>query len=76
MLFDERTILFLIVILLDRDSIRSHEDEIAEYLVTGSVDDAVKVWELRDGALKIKHKLTGHSLGVVSIAVSSDGSSK
>jgi len=36
----------------------------------------VKVWELRDGALKLKHKLTGYSLGVVSIAISSDGSSK
>ncbi|KAL6265632.1 hypothetical protein P5V15_002426 [Pogonomyrmex californicus] len=56
-----------------RDSMRSNEDEIAEYLVTASVDDSVKVWELRDGALKFKHKLTGHSLGVVSVAVSSDG---
>jgi len=40
------------------------------------VDDSVKVWELRDGALKLKHKLTGYSLGVVSIAISSDGTSK
>lgn len=47
-----------------------------EYLVTGSVDDVIKVWELQDSALKVKHKLTGHSLGVVSVAVSSDGSSK
>jgi WD repeat-containing protein 61 len=59
-----------------RDSIRSNEDETAEYLVTGSVDDAVKVWELKNGTLKVKHKLTGHSLGVVSVAVSSDGCSK
>lgn len=59
-----------------RDSIRSNEEETVEYLVTGSVDDAVKVWELQDGALQMKHKLTGHSLGVVSVAVSSDGSSK
>lgn len=44
--------------------------------MTGSVDDAVKVWELKDNILKMKHKLTGHSLGVVSVAVSSDGSSK
>lgn len=62
--------------LFDRDSIRSNENETVEYLVTGSVDDAVKVWELKDGVLKMKHKLTGHSLGVVSVAVSSDGSSK
>lgn len=65
-----------IIILFDRDSIRSNEDEIAEYLVTASVDESVKVWELRDGALKLKHKLTGYFLGVVSIAISSDGSSK
>lgn len=62
--------------LFDRDSIRSNEDETAEYLVTASVDDSVKVWELTNGALRLKHKLTGYSLGVVSIAISSDGSSK
>lgn len=63
-------------LLIHRDSIRSNKDETAEYLVTGSVDDAVKVWELKNGTLKMKHKLTGHSLGVVSVAVCSDGSSK
>jgi len=71
---------YFIYILFYRDSIRSNEneneDETVEYLVTGSVDDAVKIWELKDGTLKMKHKLTGHSLGVVSVAVSSDGSSK
>lgn len=58
------------------DSIRSNEDETVEYLVTGSVDDTVKVWEQRDKTLQLKHKLSGHSLGVVSVAVSSDGTSK
>ena len=57
-----------------RDSIRSNEEETVEYLVTGSVDDTVKVWELKDKSFQLKHKLTGHSLGVVSVAVSSDGS--
>lgn len=57
---------------------RSNEDEIVEYIVTGSVDDTVKVWEYKAKSvqLKHKHKLTGHSLGVLSVAVSSDGSSK
>ncbi|XP_012285916.1 WD repeat-containing protein 61 [Orussus abietinus] len=55
-----------------RDSVRSKEEEM-EYLVTGSVDDTVKVWEQQKGTLKFRHKLTGHSLGVVSVAVSSDG---
>lgn len=58
-----------------RDSIKSNE-EVLEYLITGSVDDLVKVWERKDGALELKHKLSGHSLGVVSVAVSSDGLSK
>ena len=62
--------------ILDSDSVQSNEDKTAEYLVTASVDDSVKVWELKEGALKLKHKLTGYSLGVVSIAISSDGSSK
>ncbi|XP_011298906.1 WD repeat-containing protein 61 [Fopius arisanus] len=56
-----------------RDSMRSNDDESSEYIVTGSVDDSVKVWEHKDGNLKIKHKLSGHSLGVVSVAISSDG---
>ncbi|XP_011058660.1 PREDICTED: WD repeat-containing protein 61 isoform X1 [Acromyrmex echinatior] len=61
-------------IIFDSDSVQSNEDETAEYLVTASVDDSVKVWELKEDALKLKHKLTGYSLGVVSIAISSDGS--
>ncbi|CAD6238110.1 GSCOCG00008397001-RA-CDS [Cotesia congregata] len=55
-----------------QDSIRSSSDD-AEYIVTGSVDDLVKVWEQKNGSLKLKHKLSGHSLGVVSVAISSDG---
>ncbi|XP_014208711.1 WD repeat-containing protein 61 [Copidosoma floridanum] len=56
-----------------RDSMQSNEDD-PEYVITGSVDDTVKVWEHKNGSLKLKHKLTGHSLGVVSVAVNSDGS--
>lgn len=33
----------------------------------------VKVWELQDDQLELKYKLEGHSLGVVSVAVSNDG---
>lgn len=51
-------------------------NETVEYLITGSVDDAVKVWEQKDKSLQLKYKLTGHSLGVVSVAVNSDGSSE
>lgn len=55
-----------------RDSITS-DDGAADYIVTGGVDDLVKVWELEDDSLKMKHELEGHSLGVISVAVSNDG---
>uniref|UniRef100_A0ABD2XL83 WD repeat-containing protein 61 n=1 Tax=Trichogramma kaykai TaxID=54128 RepID=A0ABD2XL83_9HYME len=54
------------------DSIQSNNDD-SQYVITGSVDDTVKVWDYKDGGLHLKHKLTGHSLGVVSVATNSDG---
>lgn len=44
--------------------------------MTGGLDDLVKVWELHDDKLQLKHKLEGHSLGVVSVAISNDGTSE
>ncbi|VEN50255.1 unnamed protein product, partial [Callosobruchus maculatus] len=55
-----------------RDSIMSDEPPI-DYIVTGGVDDLVKVWELQDDRLILKHNLEGHSLGVVSVAISNNG---
>ena len=43
-----------------------------DVLVTGGVDDLVKVWHYDDGELKLRHKLGDHSLGVVSVALSKD----
>ena len=40
--------------------------EVEEIIVTGGVDDVVKIWNYRDGELEYKHQLTDHSLGVVS----------
>lgn len=57
-----------------RDLMRSNSEDTMEYIVTGSVDDTVKIWERQDDVLHIRRVLTGHSLGVVSVAVSSDGS--
>lgn len=49
------------------------QENIHSYIVTGSLDDSVKVWEYANERLSLKHKLAGHSLGVVSVAVNSDG---
>lgn len=43
------------------------------FIVTGGVDDLVKVWDIENESLKLKHTLNGHSLGVVSVDVSKNG---
>ena len=43
-----------------------------DILVTGGVDDMVKIWQYEDGEIKLRHKLGEHSLGVVSVALSQD----
>ena len=35
-----------------------------EVLVSGGIDDIVRVWTYRQGELSLKHQLTDHSLGV------------
>lgn len=48
-------------------------DQVNDFIVTGSLDDTVKIWDLKDNRLELRKKLTEYSLGVVSVAVSSDG---
>lgn len=57
-----------------RDSAAKSKQEANDFIVTGSLDDTVKVWDLKDNRLQLRQQLTGHSLGVVSVAVSNDGS--
>lgn len=53
------------------------DDLPVDYIITGGVDDLVKVWELdEEDHLKLKHQLEGHSLGIVSVAISNDGRCK
>ena len=42
-------------------------------LLTGSVDESVKVWEDASDQIKMVHTYQGHVLGVVSVVVSSSG---
>lgn len=50
------------------------ETEMNDFIVTGSLDDNVKIWDFKDNCrLELQQQLSGHSLGVVSVAVSNDG---
>ena len=45
----------------------------ADVIASGGMDDAVRIWNVTaDGDLKLRHKLTDHSLGVVSVALNND----
>lgn len=59
-----------------RDSTAGPEEEEVDFVVSGAVDDVVKTWTVQDESLELMHKLEGHSLGVVSVAVNSDSTSK
>lgn len=57
-----------------RESLPKSEPEVKDFIVTGALDDTVKIWNLKDNRLELRQQLAGHSLGVVSVAVSNDGS--
>lgn len=59
--------------LQDPDASDTNEVEVSDFIVTGSLDDTVKVWDVVDNRLELQQQLTGHSLGVVSVAISNDG---
>ena len=55
------------------DNIKGDDALTVDIIATGGVDDLVKVWEYTsDGEMKLKHKLSDHSLGVVSVDLSKD----
>lgn len=48
----------------------TNKKENIETVVTGSLDDLVKVWKWRDERLELQWSLEGHQLGVVSVDIS------
>jgi len=50
------------------------EKESSEVVVTGSVDDKVKIWTWSREKLDLKHTCEGHQLGVVSVDLNKTGS--
>ena len=46
--------------------------EVREAIMTGGVDDVVRVWNEDDGELRLHHKLTDHSLGVVAVDINKE----
>lgn len=62
-----------------RDSFgnKKSSQEYRDFVVTGGLDDRVKVWDVtKESKLKLRNTFTGHSLGVVSVDVSSNGEGK
>lgn len=49
------------------------DEAFRDYIITGGADNSVKVQELQDKRLVLKHSLEGHSCGVNSVAVSNNG---
>lgn len=57
-----------------RDSMFSNPTTVhTDYIVTGGLDNMVKVWDVKDQRIELRQQLTGHSLGIVSVAVSGNG---
>lgn len=69
--FTENTVLRCL-----NESLFFRDAEESDYVVTGGIDDAVKVWAWRNDQLELRHRLEGHALGVVSVDTSLDSKCK
>eukprot|EP00039_Didymoeca_costata_P001378 m.51939 g.51939 ORF g.51939 m.51939 type:complete len:308 (-) comp10765_c0_seq3:744-1667(-) len=49
------------------------KNENRDYIITGSVDDSVKSWQIVTDDCVQRHKLEGHKLGVTSVDVDTEG---
>lgn len=59
----------------DKEKENTGDPDYKDFIVTGGLDDFVKIWDVVDEKLRLRYSMAGHSLGVVSVAVSSDGKS-
>jgi WD repeat-containing protein 61 len=57
---------------VSNDDDETEEPKTVDCIVTSSVDDLIKVWYLEKDKLELQRTLTGHSLGVISVALNSD----
>ncbi|CAG2212066.1 REC14 [Mytilus edulis] len=48
---------------------KKNETDGSENIITGGIDDLVKIWRWTDGRLDLRHALEGHQLGVVSVDI-------
>ena len=51
-------------------------EESVDYIVTGALDDLVKISIFKNDRLELRHKVECHSLGVASVAIISDSTSE
>lgn len=45
----------------------------SEHIISGSIDDKVKIWSWYKEKLELKYTCTGHRLGIVSVDVNPQG---
>lgn len=50
-----------------------NEKDGTENIITGSVDDTVKIWKWSRDRLELRHRIEGHQLGVISVDVNNQG---
>lgn len=57
----------------ETDKPKEVDVEVQDFIVTGGLDDCVKIWNVKDDKISFSKGLEGHSLGIVSVDVSSSG---